>query len=52
MYHKISISKLSRPQILKLLKGERVRVKHGSGHEFHAAEEQHKKIMMVSKMLK
>ena len=45
MYHKISISKLSRPQILKLLKGERVRVKHGSGHEFHASEEQHKKIM-------
>lgn len=45
MYHKISISKLSRPQILKLLKGHRVRVKHGSGHIFHASEEQHKKIM-------
>jgi hypothetical protein len=45
MYHKISISKLSRPQILKLLKGHRVRVKHGSGHVFHASEEQHKKIM-------
>jgi len=34
---------------MKLLKGERVRVKHGSGHEIHASEEQHKKIMNANK---
>lgn len=49
MYHKVPIQKLSHAQILKLLKGERVRVKHGSGHEIHASEEQHKKIMNAHK---
>ena len=43
-YHKINISKLSHNQILRLLRGHRVRVKHGSGHEINASEEQHKKI--------
>jgi hypothetical protein len=45
MYHKIPISKLSHHQILKLLRGHRVRVKHGQGHTLHVSEEQHKKIM-------
>ena len=42
-YHKINISKLSHNQILRLLRGHRIRVKHGSRHEIHASEEQHKK---------
>ena len=45
MYHKINIKKLSPNQISKLLNGHRIRVKHGEGHEIHASEEQHKKIM-------
>lgn len=45
MYHKINIHKLSHAQIGKLLNGHRIRVKHGHGHEIHASEEQHKKIM-------
>jgi len=49
MYHKVPIQKLSRSQIMKLLKGLRIRVKHGSGHEIHASEEQHKKIMNAHK---
>ena len=44
-YHKISIGKLSHAQLLKLMRGHRIRVKHGSGHEIHVSEEQHKKIM-------
>ena len=44
-YHKISIKSLSHNQLLKLLRGHRIRVKHGSGHEVHVSEEQHKKIM-------
>jgi len=49
MYHKVPIQKLSHAQILKLLKGERIRVKHGSGHEIHVSAEQHKKIMNAHK---
>lgn len=45
MYHKVPIQKLSHNQILKLLRGERVRVKHGAHHHIHASAEQHKKIM-------
>ena len=45
MYHKLNIHKLSPTQIGKLLNGHRIRVKHGHGHEIHASEEQHKKIM-------
>ena len=48
-YHKINISKLSHNQILRLLRGHRIRVKHGSGHEIHASEEQHKKITRAHK---
>ena len=48
-YHKINISKLSHNQILRLLRGKRVCVKHGSGHEINASEEQHKKIMRAHK---
>lgn len=44
MYHKIAIHKLSPAQIGKLLRGHRIRVKHGSGSEIHASEEQYKKI--------
>ena len=49
MYPKTSISKLSHNQILRLLRGHRVRVKHGSGHEIHLSEEQHKKLMKAHK---
>ena len=45
MYHEVPIEKLSHSQILKLLRGERIRVKHGHGHKIHASAEQHKKIM-------
>lgn len=45
MYHKIGIQRLSPSQISKLLNGHKIRVKHGQGHEIHASEEQHKKIM-------
>ena len=48
-YHKINISKLSHNQILRLLRGHRVRVKHVSGHEINASEEQHKKITRAHK---
>ena len=36
-------------QILKLLKGKHLRVKHGSGYEINASEEQHKIIMRAHK---
>ena len=49
MYHQIGIQKLSHSQILKLLKGDRIRVKHGSNHTIHASQEQHKKIMACHK---
>ena len=49
MYHQIGLQKLSHAQILKLLKGDRIRVKHGSHHNIHASEEQHKKIMSSHK---
>jgi hypothetical protein len=49
MYHKVPIQKLSHSQIMKLLKGDRIRVKHGSGHEIHVSEEQHKKIHAAHK---
>ena len=49
MYHKVGVQKLSRNQILKLLRGERIRVKHGNHHEIHASEEQHKKIITAHK---
>ena len=35
-YHKININKLAHNQILKLLKGKHIQVKHGSGHETNA----------------
>ena len=49
MYHKVGVQKLSHNQILKLLRGERIRVKHGNHHEIHASEEQHKKIITAIK---
>ena len=49
MYHKISIQKLSNAQIGKLLRGKRVRVKHGNSHTISASEEQAKKIMRAHK---
>ena len=48
-YHKINISKLSHNQILRLLRGHRIRVKHGNGLEINASEEQHKKITRAHK---
>ena len=46
MYHQVPIEKLSHNQILKLVKGERIRVKHHpSGHKIHLSHEQHKKVM-------
>jgi hypothetical protein len=49
MYHQVAIQKLSHNQILKLLRGDRIRVKHGHGHHIHASAEQHKKIMNAHK---
>ena len=44
-YAKVGIEPLSRPQIHKLLHGERVRVKHGRHHAIHVTHEHHKKLM-------
>jgi|GEM_PF-4028677 len=49
MYHPTGIQKLSHNQILKLLRGHRVRVKHGSHHNVHLSKEQHKKLMAAHK---
>ena len=43
MYHPTEIAKLSRAQVLKLLKGHAVRVKSGKGHVVHLSTEQLKK---------
>ncbi len=43
-YHPSTISELSHQQLRKLLKGERVRVKHGNHHKVMLSEEQHKKL--------
>ena len=42
MYSKTNIAKLSKAQISKLLKGNRVRIKSGTGHEISLSKEQHK----------
>ena len=44
-YKKISVTHLSDNQKRKLMRGEGVRVKHGSGEEIHVSKEQHKKLM-------
>lgn len=44
MYTLASIKKLSHAQILKLLRGHGVRVKHGPGHKVHLSTSQHKKL--------
>ena len=49
MYSKTNIAKLSKAQILKLLKGHRVRIKSGSGHEISLSKEQHKKLTRAHK---
>ncbi len=43
-YHPSTISELSHQQLRKLLKGERVRVKHGNHHKIMLSDEQHKKL--------
>ena len=45
MYVPASIEKLSHAQILKLLRGQGVRVKHGVGHKLHLSTSQHKKLL-------
>ena len=49
MYSKTNIGKLSKAQISKLLKGHRVRVKSGTGHEISLSKEQHKKLNRAHK---
>lgn len=49
MYHKINIAKLSKAQIAKLLRGDRIRVKHGEGHSISLSQEQAKKVMSAHK---
>ena len=44
MYHPIKVEPLSKAQVSKLLKGQKVRVKKGSHHTLHVSEEQHKKL--------
>ena len=49
MYSKTNIGKLSKAQIPKLLKGNRVRIKSGTGHEISLSKEQHKKLTRANK---
>ena len=49
MYSKTNIGKLSKAQISKLLKGNRVRIKSGTGHEISLSKEQHKKLTRAHK---
>jgi len=49
MYSKTNIGKLSKAQISKLLKGNRVRIKSGTGHEISLSKEQHKKLIRAHK---
>ena len=44
MYTPASIAQLSHAQILKLLRGQGVRIKHGHGHKVHLSTSQHKKL--------
>lgn len=45
MYHPISIQPVSPSQIRKLIYGQPVRVRHGSGMSIHVSPDQHKRIM-------
>jgi hypothetical protein len=49
MYHTISISDLSKPQLSKLLKGKPVRVKLGDSQKINVSAEQKKKMMSAHK---
>jgi hypothetical protein len=49
MYSKTNIAKLSKAQISKLLKGNRIRIKSGTGHEISLSKEQHKKLTRAHK---
>ena len=49
MYHTISISNLSKPQLSKLLRGKPVRVKLGGTHKINVSAEQKKKLMSAHK---
>lgn len=44
MYTPIGIDSLSNAQISKLLRGQGVRIRHGTSHKIHVSTEQHKKI--------
>jgi len=45
VYHKVNVQKLSNAQVMKMLKGQRIRIKHGQGgHELHLSNEQTKKL--------
>ena len=44
MYNQHGIQQLSHPQVLKLLRGEAVTMKHGTHHTVHLSNEQSKKI--------
>jgi hypothetical protein len=45
MYSPVGVEKLSQNQISKLLRGQNVRVKHGSGMQLHLSAPQHKKLL-------
>jgi len=45
MYSPFGVENLSQNQISKLLSGQNVRVKHGSGMKLHLSAPQHKKLM-------
>jgi hypothetical protein len=40
MYFETTIAKLSKPQVIKLLRGEKVRIKKGSHHKFNLTKKQ------------
>ena len=49
MYHEANIAKLSHPSILRLLRGEKVRIKSGNAHKIHPPEQAEKLVRNYKK---
>lgn len=50
MYFETTIAKLSRPQLVKLLNGEKIRIKKGAAHKIHLTEPQLKGLEQKHKL--
>jgi hypothetical protein len=48
-YTPVEVAKLSDRQVIRILNGHPVRVKHGGHHQMHLSSEQHKKLMRAHK---